>query len=145
MVKMQNDLSDPLAVRNGVRQGDTLACLLFNQALEKVENGAWRRRSNLELHQSHKGSDIANFIKIQRIEWAGHVVRIDKNRTTKKVINAQRIGTRRKGRSNLRWFDGPEKYLLVLGTKNWRTLARRRLAWKRLLEKAKSHPRLSNH
>ena len=35
-VKMQNRLSEPINVKNGVRQGDALACLLFNIALEKV-------------------------------------------------------------------------------------------------------------
>ncbi|GFT30314.1 uncharacterized protein TNCV_2376181 [Trichonephila clavipes] len=66
---------------------------------------------------------------------------MDEDRTTKKVFNVQPIGTRRKGRPNPRWIDGLEKYLLVLRTKNWRSLVGRRLAWKRLLEKAKVHPR----
>jgi len=35
-VKIQNRLSEPINVKNGVRQGDALACLLFNIALEKV-------------------------------------------------------------------------------------------------------------
>jgi len=35
-VKIQNRLSEPITVKNGVRQGDALACLLFNKALEKV-------------------------------------------------------------------------------------------------------------
>ncbi|GFW60664.1 hypothetical protein TNCV_570101 [Trichonephila clavipes] len=48
----------------------------------------------------------------------------------KKVFNAQPIGTRRKGRSNLRWIDGLEKDLLNLRTKKWRAQAKRRLAWK---------------
>ncbi|GFW32309.1 uncharacterized protein TNCV_674681 [Trichonephila clavipes] len=60
--------------------------------------------------------------------------------TTKKVFNSQPIGTQRKGRPNLGWIDGLEKDLLVLRTRNWRTLARRRLDWERLLEKAKAHP-----
>ncbi|GFU62719.1 uncharacterized protein TNCV_1518981 [Trichonephila clavipes] len=63
----------------------------------------------------------------------------------KKVFNAQPIGTRRKYRQNLRWIDGLEKDLLVLRASNWRTLTGRRLAWKRLLEKAKVHPGLSSH
>jgi sorting nexin-29 len=29
-------LSDPVEIKNGLRQGDALACLLFNIALEKV-------------------------------------------------------------------------------------------------------------
>ncbi|GFV53643.1 uncharacterized protein TNCV_1042511 [Trichonephila clavipes] len=67
---------------------------------------------------------------------------MNKDCTPKKVFNAQLIGTRRRGRINLRWIDGLEKDLLVLRTRNWRTLAGRRLAWKRLLEKAKAHPGL---
>ncbi|GFU36799.1 uncharacterized protein TNCV_365611 [Trichonephila clavipes] len=109
------------------------------------ENGTLGRRSNLELYQSYKESDIVNFIKIQRIKWAGHFVRMDEDRTTKKIFNAQPIGTRRKGRPNLRWIDGLEKDLLVLRIKNWRTLAGRRLARKKLLQKAKVHPGLSSH
>ncbi|GFW46902.1 uncharacterized protein TNCV_2982581 [Trichonephila clavipes] len=48
------------------------------------ENGTWRRRSNLELYRSYKESDIVNFIKMQRIKWAGHVIRMNEDRTTKK-------------------------------------------------------------
>ncbi|GFX71650.1 uncharacterized protein TNCV_2696381 [Trichonephila clavipes] len=59
------------------------------------ENEKWRRL-NFELYRSYKESDIVNFIKIQRIKWAGHVVRMDENRTNKKVFNTQQIGTRRK-------------------------------------------------
>ncbi|GFU55760.1 uncharacterized protein TNCV_2969291 [Trichonephila clavipes] len=92
-----------------------------------------------------KESDMVNFIKIQRIKWAGHVIRMNEDCINKKVFNAQPIGIRRKGRPNLRWIDGLEKYLLVLRTKNWRTLAGRRLAWKKLLEKAKAHTGLSIH
>ncbi|GFW27426.1 integrase catalytic domain-containing protein [Trichonephila clavipes] len=53
------------------------------------ENGRCQRRSNLELCQSYKESDIVNSIKIQRIKWAGHAIRMNEDRTTKKVFNAQ--------------------------------------------------------
>jgi endonuclease/exonuclease/phosphatase family metal-dependent hydrolase len=36
VVKIEKDKSRPFAVNNGLRQGDSLACLLFNIALEKV-------------------------------------------------------------------------------------------------------------
>ncbi|GFT37182.1 uncharacterized protein TNCV_1126481 [Trichonephila clavipes] len=81
------------------------------------EKGTWRR-SNSELYRSFNESNIVDFIKIQRIKQAGHVIRINKDRTTKKVFNAQPIGTQRKGRLNLRWIDGLEKDLLVLRTRN---------------------------
>ncbi|GFW13626.1 hypothetical protein TNCV_1210921 [Trichonephila clavipes] len=53
---------------------------------------------------------------------------MDEDRITKKVFNAQPTSARRKGRPSLRWIDGLEKDFLVLGTKNWRILAGRRLA-----------------
>jgi sorting nexin-29 len=39
-IKIQNKLSSPIITRNGVRQGDSLACLLFNITLEKVVRDA---------------------------------------------------------------------------------------------------------
>jgi hypothetical protein len=35
-IRIQSTLCEPLPTKNGVRQGDALACLLFNIALEKV-------------------------------------------------------------------------------------------------------------
>ncbi|GFV24916.1 hypothetical protein TNCV_883821 [Trichonephila clavipes] len=63
---------------------------------------------------------------------------------TKKVLNAQPIGTRRKGRPNIRCIDVLENDL-VLRNRNWRTLQGRRLDRKSLLEKANAHPGLSCH
>ncbi|GFW48395.1 uncharacterized protein TNCV_1109581 [Trichonephila clavipes] len=105
----------------------------------------WRTRSNVELYHSYKESDIVNFIKIRRIEWASHTARMDEDRTTKKVFNVQPIGTLRKDRLNLRLIDGLEKDLIVLRIKNWGTVVGSRLAWKRILEMAKVHLGLSCH
>ncbi|GFY25551.1 uncharacterized protein TNCV_2486711 [Trichonephila clavipes] len=93
--------------------------LLTRQAtfryLYHSENGTWRARSTLELYQSYKEFDTVNVIKIQRIKWASHVVRMEEDRSTlSKVFNAQPIGTRRKGWTNVRWIDGLGKYLPVL-------------------------------
>ncbi|GFU07360.1 uncharacterized protein TNCV_2130701 [Trichonephila clavipes] len=111
------------------------------EELSKEENRTWRR-SKSELYQSYKESDIVNFIKIQRIKWAGHVFRMNEDHTTlKKSSMLNPNGTRRKGRPILRWIDGLEKDLLILK----KALVGRRLAWKKLLEKAKTHPGLSCH
>ncbi|GFT07663.1 uncharacterized protein TNCV_4045911 [Trichonephila clavipes] len=48
------------------------------------ENGTWRRSNYFELYRSYKESDIVNFIKIQRIKWAGHAIRMNEDRATKK-------------------------------------------------------------
>ncbi|GFT53451.1 uncharacterized protein TNCV_3324411 [Trichonephila clavipes] len=81
-------------------------------------------------------------MKVQRIKSVGHVVRMDEDRSAKKVFSAQPSGIRKKGKPNLRWIDGLEKDLLILKTKNWRTQAGRRLDWKRVPETAKAHPGL---
>ncbi|GFW46458.1 uncharacterized protein TNCV_4811461 [Trichonephila clavipes] len=89
------------------------------------ENVIWRR-SNFELYHLHKESDIVNFIKIQRIKWVGLVFRMDEDHTTKKVFNAKPIGTRGKGRPNLRWIDCLEKDLLVLRNKKLENTSRKK-------------------
>ena len=37
-VRIQSDLSDSMITKKGLTQGDSLACLLFKWALEKVRN-----------------------------------------------------------------------------------------------------------
>jgi sorting nexin-29 len=39
-VKVQNEIPESLHIRNGLRQGDALACILFNIALEKIKRDA---------------------------------------------------------------------------------------------------------
>ena len=42
-VKVQNELSENFHILNGLRQGDALACILFNIALEKIIRGSYRK------------------------------------------------------------------------------------------------------
>jgi len=44
-VKIQNELSRSFHIQNGLRQGDALACILFNIALEKII-----REANINQH-----------------------------------------------------------------------------------------------
>ncbi|GFX84079.1 uncharacterized protein TNCV_4858871 [Trichonephila clavipes] len=83
-----------------------------------TENGTWRRRSNLELYQSYKESDIDNLIKIQRIKWASHVVRMGEDRTIKKKSSMlNRLAHEERAGQILRWIDGLKKDLLVRRTR----------------------------
>ncbi|GFT29769.1 uncharacterized protein TNCV_4891691 [Trichonephila clavipes] len=61
------------------------------------EKETWRRRSNFELCQLYKEYDIVGSIKIQRIKWAGHAVRMDEDRTTKKVFNDNQLTNEKRG------------------------------------------------
>jgi hypothetical protein len=65
----------------------------------KSEQGAWRLRSNLEIQNMYKSPDIVTEIKVRRLEWLGHVVRMEDSPTKPE-------GRRGVGRPRLRWMDG---------------------------------------
>jgi hypothetical protein len=44
--------------------------------LKRGTNG-WRIRTNKELQDQYRSADIVTSIKARRLEWAGHVVRLD--------------------------------------------------------------------
>jgi hypothetical protein len=69
------------------------------------ENGVWRKRYNHELYEFFNEPDIVKYIKINRLGWAGHVIRVVNNSTVKKVFNIKPIGIRKIGRPKLRWED----------------------------------------
>ena len=51
-VKIQSDLSDSITTKKGLRQGDSLACLLFNLALEKFVRNAGGQTSGTIFYKS---------------------------------------------------------------------------------------------
>jgi hypothetical protein len=57
------------------------------------------------LHILIEGADILRFIKAQRIEWLGHIQRMDQARPTRKLLNWKSMGTRPVGRPRQRWQD----------------------------------------
>jgi hypothetical protein len=61
---------------------------------------------NDELYTLYKETDIVAYIKINWLRWAGHVIRLEEQSTTRKVLTAVVEGRRQKGRPKLRWEDG---------------------------------------
>ena len=53
------------------------------------ENGQWRIKTNLELIRKYKSQDIVTLIKIQRLEWLGHVIRRNEIRCVKKIFEGE--------------------------------------------------------
>ena len=49
----------------------------------------WRIKTNLELMTKYKSQDIVTVIKIQRLEWIGHVIRINETRSVKKIFEGK--------------------------------------------------------
>ena len=103
----------------------------------QIENN-WRRRFNHELYELYAEPDIVKYIKINRLRWFGHVLRMDEERVPLKMLNGHPDGTRRAGRPKGRWKDAVESNLKSLKVKDWRTLSRNRSNWRSMLEEAKT-------
>ena len=77
-------------------------------------------------------------IKARRLEWLGHLIRMDVNRLPKKIFNTEPEGRRNIGRQKLRWMDGVENDLRVLVVRRWRQKAMVRQEWTKILREAKA-------
>jgi len=74
------------------------------------ENGQWRIKPNTELINKYKSQDIVTVIKIRRLEWLGHVIRVNETRSVKKILE----GRRGRGRPTFRWINDVEDDLRKL-------------------------------
>jgi hypothetical protein len=78
-------------------------------------------------------------IKIRRLEWEGHIIRMEKERIPKKVLNGNFHTTRPVGRPRTRWADVVQRDALqLLGTRGWRRRAANKNEWRRLVREAKA-------
>jgi len=90
------------------------------------EGAAWRWRYNEELYRLYDETDLVTTIKITRLRWAGHILRMQDNLPCKKITLDKPEGRRRVGRPNLRWMDGVMRDAERLGVRNWRIKAKDR-------------------
>jgi hypothetical protein len=75
---------------------------------------------NYELDELMGNADIVRFIKIRRITWLGHVMRMDDKRTPKKILEWKPTGTRTRGRPRKRWIVDIEEDRQIMGVRRWR-------------------------
>jgi len=103
------------------------------------ERGCWRPRWNNELYSLYSEPNIVEDIKIRRLEWAGHIIRMEEERIPKKVLNGNFRTTRPVGRPRTRWAGVVQRDALhLLGTRGWRRRATNRDEWRRLVREAKA-------
>ena len=100
------------------------------------DNGEWRIKYNNELYTLYKERDIVTYIKINRLKWAGRVISMEEQSTTRRVLVAVVEGRRQRSRPKLRWEDGVTEDARKVGERNWRNAARNRDSWRKLLKKA---------
>jgi len=81
---------------------------------------------------------LVTTVRITRLRWAGHIVRMQDNLQCKKITLDKLEGRRRVGRPNLRWMDGVMRDAERLEIRNYRSKAKDSDGWRRLLESAKT-------
>jgi len=101
-----------------------------------VEQGVWRIGTNQELRELRKDLEILVDIKKKRLEWIGHVVRMDQGRTVKKVLESKPMRGRR--RSRLRWLGDVEKDVRVMEIKRRRQQEGDREVWAPVIKETKA-------
>jgi hypothetical protein len=55
----------------------------------KYKDWEWKIRTNRELEELNKGENIVKWIKEQRLNWLGHLERMEKDRIPKKDFHSR--------------------------------------------------------
>lgn len=107
-----------------------------------IDHAMWRIRSNHEINEIIMGEDIVRFIKSQRLQWWGHLERMQEYRIPQKMLKARLYSSRKRGRPRLRWIDCIIEDLKSMKVKGWREKIMNREAWRLIVREAKAHPGL---
>jgi hypothetical protein len=68
-------------------------------------NGSWRLEMNQEIYNKFISPDIATVVKVRRLEWFEHVVRLNGERAVNRLLKGKPCGGGKMGRPSLRWMD----------------------------------------
>ena len=88
---------------------------------KRVENAEWRRLHIEELHSLYRAPNIVGVIKSRRLRWAGHVARMEEDRSVLKILTGKPTGKGPLGRLRRRWEDNIRMDLEEIGINvgNW--------------------------
>lgn len=105
----------------------------------KDNNDIWRLRYNNELYQIFREAPLTEFIRLQRLQWAGHVSRMEDKRLPKRTLDSRMHGKRPVGRPRKRWEDEiSEDARDLLGIRVWKRAAEDRVEWRQKVKEAKA-------
>jgi hypothetical protein len=75
---------------------------------------------------------------MSRLKYTGHIQRMSGD-IPRRIMVCKPEGRRRIGIPKIRWIDGVLKDIKELGVKNWWTVARNMVAWRKVFLEAKAY------
>jgi len=85
------------------KQGKNLVRSLKRKVLRTIfgpvlEDGCRRKHKNSEIYKLYNEHDVVKFIKLGRLTWAGHVIRMEESDPAKNLLHQTRRKWRQKER-----------------------------------------------
>ena len=101
----------------------------------------WRRCHNHELIALSGLPPISSVIRSHRLQYAGHIARMEERQLTRRVMLGKPIGTRPRGRPRKQWMDNVTEDLdtLEINPNKWMELAEDRALWRQTVKVAMDH------
>ena len=104
-----------------------------NTCLRRISKIFWPNKiSNNDLYRKTGCQNIETEIQIKRLNWVGHVLRMETSRSAKKCLRWNPPGKRKRGRPKTTWRRSVEAELKDMGL-TWgeaESLAKDRPAWR---------------
>ena len=94
--------------------------------------------ANKEIYASVKKRTMIETIRLNRLRWFGHVLRMEENRIPKRVLYTNVGTTRLSGRPRNRWQDEVREDGRIVGGEGWQEKVHNREEWKKLLRTARN-------
>ena len=72
-------------------------------------NGQWQNRHNNEICNLDKDMEVTRNIRLRRLKWVGHVMRLKVERVPKEALEGYIEGRRPIGRPRGRWLNAVDR------------------------------------
>jgi hypothetical protein len=109
------------------------------------DKGMWRIRYNKEIYNLYGDLELSTVIKL-RLQWAGHVQRMESQSIPKMAMAGQMFGKCPVWEPRKRWPDAmKEDSYQMMKWRDWQVKAQDREEWWSRIKKAKAHFGLQRH
>lgn len=98
---------------------------------KKTERG-YERRSNKEIYEIYKEPTIDKIIKARRLQWLGHIERMEEGRIPKTIAYRRPTYKKKRGRPRKRWYEAVKADLEEKNIREWKIKSKNRKEWKNI-------------